>query len=875
MNTTKMLFIAVTLSILHVGCQKLSVSNENGEDTAGGLGIHCKTDATVDTSSLQIQGASVAAKGQAVIYKLNEDLGCSSSQKLSWKTVGDSAVNTGSALTGAYKKAGEYVVVAEVESTMSSAFSGKVATTSSTEVSMKTMVVADQAAISGPVLGMVGTPVKYQIALPNGMSLSSASWNFGDGSSAQNNIGVISHTYGRPGDYQISVAIIDGNQNAKTLTQNITILNIQDGLECVSDLAISGPTEANVNSPVAMSLYIPSCLTNRITAVTWNFGDGGKSSNQSIAHTYIDTGAYQVQVQIYIGDDTTNPWVTLTHPLTVIGLPLDPEPSPTPSPSPTPNLNKCPVAGAQRESKGEIYSETMACGVNGTKVMSYRDTLVEECRLSGEFLDWVKVSTSKDLLSEGSCQGQSCQLPDGSQIAHGSTKTNVVTGEISVALSCEFNETGRFSIYNQVSDLVCNNGQVSTTNTRQGIVKTPGSCPVYSYVPSENWSACSADCGGQQNRIYICKDDSGNVVANERCKIAAPVEQRICDGNPAAARRQESSTTPQEANSSNKCPANQIGVIVQTRDVTNTKTYACIDHSVKLEKEDVTYSAWVSESYCRDYVAYRCSQDSLSNEEANGRYQWMLKCQDQVPVIKEFLEKFDHVTADNNNIDTSERKLYPTFMDRSTKPEKPWIAPKKVSGRCVVPSTVYVAAVCVSSCATPEQQIIADVKAQGQGKYVSFIEALTKNYSHVVTLKNTDSIKNKAVEKTAVSQWVTELIDGEHDIIVFTMKSGRSIKLTPNHPVVAADGMMKLASDFKVGDSLVELGGHLDPIESLDHIKHYGKVYNLFVKSSEIQKNIVITNGYLNGTAFFQNEGAQNMNRSLFKNKLTQGIFNK
>lgn len=872
MNTTKMVFIAVTLSILHVGCQKLSVSSENESSTTESLGINCKTDAAIDTSSLMIEGSSIATKGEQVVYKLNEDLSCSSSQKLSWKTVGTSSSNSGLAMKAAFKKAGEYVVVAEVEQSMSNSFSSKAATTSTAQISMKTVVVSDKAAISGPDLGMVGTAVKYQLALPSGMSVASASWNFGDGSPAQSGTGLVSHTYGRPGNYQISVVMVDGNQNQSTLTQNLTIVNIQDGLECVSDLAISGPTEANINAPVGMSLFIPACLSNSITAVTWNLGDGSNSSNQSVTHTYTTAGNYHVEVQIYINGETT-PWVTLSHDLAVNELPADPEPTPTPVPSPTPDLNKCPASGLQREHKSEIYSETAACGLNGTKTLSYRDTVVEECQMSGGILDWVKVSTSKDLLSEGSCQGQSCTLADGSQITNGTTKTSVVTGETNVALTCEFGETGHFSIYNQVSDLVCNNGQISETNTRQGTVKTPGACPVYSYQASNDWTACSADCGGKQSRIYVCKDDSGKVVGNERCKIAAPVEERVCDGNPAAVRREEASTVSEEANSSNKCPANQIGVIVQSREVTTTKTYACIDHSVKLEKEAVTATAWVSESYCRDYVAHRCSQDSLSNTEAAGRYNWMVKCQDKVPVIKEFLANFDNVKVAGFDIETSKRKLYPTFMNRATKPEKPWIAPKLATGSCDVPSTVYIAAVCVSSCATPEQQIIADVKAQGQGKYVSFIEALTKNYSHVATLKSTNSMSNSAVEKTPVAQWVTELIDGEHDIIVFTMKSGRSIKVTTNHPLVASNGMMKQASEFKVGDSLVQLGGHLDPIVSLEHIKHYGKVYNLFVKSSEIQKNIVITNGYLNGTAFFQNEGAQNMNRTLFKNKLTKGIF--
>ena len=127
--------------------------------------------------------------------------------------------------------------------------------------------------------------------------------------------------------------------------------------------------------------------------------------------------------------------------------------------------------------------------------------------------------------------------------------------------------------------------------------------------------------------------------------------------------------------------------------------------------------------------------------------------------------------------------------------------------------------------------------------------------------------------RTKVQQWVTELIDTNQEIIDFKMKSGRSLRLTPNHPVVAADGSLKLAADFEVGESLVELGGKLDEIVSAERINYFGKVYNLFVQSAEIHKNIVITNGYLNGTAYFQNQGAENMNRKIFKNNLTAGIF--
>ena len=62
---------------------------------------------------------------------------------------------------------------------------------------------------------------------------------------------------------------------------------------------------------------------------------------------------------------------------------------------------------------------------------------------------------------------------------------------------------------------------------------------------------------------------------------------------------------------------------------------------------------------------------------------------------------------------------------------------------------------------------------------------------------------------------------------------------------------------------------------SIRKFNYFGKVYNLFVKSSALHKNIVVTNGYLNGTAYFQNDGAQHLNRQLFRGALIKGVLDK
>lgn len=899
--------------------------------------VNCKTEtAPIDPSELEIQGTTVVQKGDTGHYQLSQDLSCSSSQKVVWKTVAvNGSTRIGSQMNSTFQKGGDYVISAQVLSAGS---------TTPTELSFKTTVVAEAPVLISPQITMVGVDNVFDLGIPAGYQLASAEWNFGDGSAALASLGPVTYMYGRPGIYNLQVTLKNAAGEPTVLSRSLTVLALQDGQECVYRMNISAPYEVVVQQSAMMSVFIPSCVAAKVTAIKWNFGDqSAGASDQTVEHAYAATGRYTVTVQLFT-TSTTTPWVTLTHNLGVVDAPV----VATPTPSPTPDLNECPAAGIQRESQSELYSASESCGVNGTKVNSYRDLVKDECRPQNGILKWIEISRTKELQSEGSCQGLACEVPAsalsgvdpvaaglslingryyllngasktffssttpagscasvsetrtcqngvlggsaGHQYltcsngcegfgAHGTVKTGVAIGEIKVPLTCSFGEQGYFDLFNQIADQTCQNGTVTTSNQRQGEIKTAGACPTYSHTGTDLWSACSADCGGEQTRQFQCQSSTGEVVEAARCAGTAPVETRVCDGNPAAVAREDRETSTEEANASNLCPANQIGVIINKRDVTVIKSYACVDHSVQLAGTQTVNGAWVTENYCRDYVPHRCNQDSLSNTEAKGRYKWMQKCRAQVPVIDEFLTKFDNVSVDPSKkehygIDEGNRYLYPTFMDRAKKPEKPWIAPKTESASCQVPASAYIASVCVSSCATPEEQILTQVKGEKM-KYVPFIEALTQNISHVMTLQSSSSMSSKAVQKTAVENWITELIDTDHDILVFSMRSGGQLKLTPNHPLLASDGTMKVASEFKVGDSLVQIGGALDPIVNVQKTVHHGKVYNVFVKSAALHKNIVVTNGYLNGTAYFQNEGAKDLNRTLFRDKLLRGAFDK
>jgi len=247
-------------------------------------------------------------------------------------------------------------------------------------------------------------------------------------------------------------------------------------------------------------------------------------------------------------------------------------------------------------------------------------------------------------------------------------------------------------------------------------------------------------------------------------------------------------------------------------------------------------------------------------------------------VIKEFLANFENYEIGSGasaGLILNGHLVYATFMNRASHPERTWKAPTDPNAPCNVPEAVYVAAVCTASCATPEEMILGQREANGKLAYTPFLQSWQQKFKFVATLQSQSTMSSKRVVKTAVDNWVTELVDGEHDILNFTMRSGGVLRLTPNHPILTSEGTMKLASDFKAGESLVRLGGERDPIVSIEATKYFGKVYNVFVKSAELHKNIVVTNGYLNGTAYFQNDGAQHLNKRLFRGALVKGVLDK
>lgn len=909
------------MALIMVGCQKSgSLGPVPNLESSQSKMMECRIGSeSVSISEAGIEGVERIKSGQPAALALGEKVDCGSAEKATW-SIGSKVIGTGARIAARINGTGFYFVTV-TSSGESNGMESKLS--DSPSISSKVAVTDSQVLIVGPQAGTEGETYRFSLAVPDGEQVTQASWSFGDDTPTVNSLGPVEHSF-LAGSYEISVQITKSSLETQVLKHSISILPVLEGPHCPLDqMEIVGPTEVPVARPIEYSLNLTPCLKDLVQAVSWDFGDGtAPVSGQTAQHRFQNTGTYTIKATVSMGAGPDAPSVTLVRQVTVFDN-MEQMPGPVDD-TPVDPL-QCVEQGETRSSEGATTTKIQSCGIDGQRADTFKEQITETCEMVGGALKWKETSRSQILINEGTCEGQSCELStaNGKEIlkdlesrvlytsssptqscatvqetrtcrngvlsgssdakhsmchngcgdfgAHGTEKTDVVIGEIRVPKTCQFGEEGVFDVVNEIADMRCEDGEVKTSKTRQGQVTSAGICPRYQYQQTEVWTQCSADCGGNQSRVFECRDDQGKKAPAERCLGNIPVENRICDGNPGAAKRTETIVRKEEAPASRSCPKNQIGVILNEREVTETKSFACIDHKVQFAGTEVTNGAWVTESFCRDFTPHRCNHDSLSLTEAKGRYAWMVKCQDQVPAIKDFLSHFEDVSYRKAQIDEGQRRLYPTFMDSGTK--KAWIAPKKSQASCEVPESIYVAAVCVASCSTPEQQILVEAVNERKLKYMPFVEALTQKVPVVATLHSSSSMSSKTVAKARVDNWVTELVDSEHEILVFKMKSGGQLKLTPNHPLLSQDGRMKMASDFKERESLVQLGGTLDEILSIEQTPYYGKVYNLFVKSNDPKKNVVVTNGYLNGTAFYQNEGAKNMNRALFREHLFRGAF--
>lgn len=136
------------------------------------------------------------------------------------------------------------------------------------------------------------------------------SWNFGDGgtSTAKNPI----HTYTAGGLFVVKLTITDTIIGGSDFYKDTIRITVPTADFTGSSLFGCGPFSTNFTDNSSVS------GPATITGWSWNFGDGGTSTQQSPSHTYDTPGTYTVSLTITLSNGCTNT-KTRTNYVQVIG----------------------------------------------------------------------------------------------------------------------------------------------------------------------------------------------------------------------------------------------------------------------------------------------------------------------------------------------------------------------------------------------------------------------------------------------------------------------------------------------------------------------------------------------------------------------------
>jgi len=130
-------------------------------------------------------------------------------------------------------------------------------------------------------------------------SILSERWDFGDGQSASQIGGTISHTYHDPGQYPVRLTVTDAVGCTISSGANLSYVSVNGPKVSFTPSDI----RVNLNSTIYFSNSTNTYGTTNLVW-TWDFGDGSGSSDYSPYHTYTVPGVYTVRLD---AKDAGNP----------------------------------------------------------------------------------------------------------------------------------------------------------------------------------------------------------------------------------------------------------------------------------------------------------------------------------------------------------------------------------------------------------------------------------------------------------------------------------------------------------------------------------------------------------------------------------------
>lgn len=282
----------------------------------------------------------------------------------------------------------------------------------------------------------------------------------------------------------------------------------------------------------------------------------------------------------------------------------------------------------------------------------------------------------------------------------------------------------------------------------------------------------------------------------------------------------------------------------------------------------------------------RCEEDSLDPAQARERVAWYAK---NYP--EEIVSQARAVTGRNPTLEQAlgwynrymledpvfggpaERPSYPTFVLADyTNPDPKYFAPKDANGPANKPANYLWLGTCLSSCYKPGVEVLFAGDG-GEFKSVAIDLAMKQSISKVATLSEESTLEWPQLTSHEVAFYTESITETDHDIFDLIMASGGELKVTANHPLVDSTGHIREARTFEIGDKLMRADGTQDPIASISYEAFHGRVYNVASREASLLGQVVVANGYLNGSAWYQNAGLRNLNRGLLRSSLPADVL--
>ena len=118
-------------------------------------------------------------------------------------------------------------------------------------------------------------------------------WDLGDGTKAK---GVaVEHCFPGPGDYKISLSVVDSLTDLPVFQQTQYLLEIRNAEQAY----ISGPDSIPMGTEAIWDGTASNLPGFEAERYEWDFGDGEKGEGERVSHVYVGAGEYEMRLALY------------------------------------------------------------------------------------------------------------------------------------------------------------------------------------------------------------------------------------------------------------------------------------------------------------------------------------------------------------------------------------------------------------------------------------------------------------------------------------------------------------------------------------------------------------------------------------------------